>query len=479
MAKIFVPHRYQQHVIANSFWTKYLAIFADPGMGKTVMILRLLHNLKKRNKIKKPTLVIAPLRPCYTVWPKEVKKWAFSSNMTVRVLHGSNKLQELNKPADIYVINPEGVGWLFQVALKGKRNWPFDVLVVDESGKFKNPSSKRLGQMKNRLRRFSRRYILNGTPAPNSIMDLWGQFMIVDEGVQFGRKITHFREEFFHKTGYYGYKYEVNSDGHRDTIYRRAAHMCIVLKAEDHLKLPPLMFNNVIVELPKKAMMHYMEVEDELFTIIDSNELEVKNSAVASMNCRQIASGGLYHAPLEGEKPPASKNREWHLLHNEKDRALVDLVEETAGKPVLIAYEFHHDLVRIKKCLKAAFGIEPPHIGSGISVERGMELEILWNKNKLRYLLGHPQSIAHGLNLQDSACEDVIWYTPTWNLEWYMQYYQRVLRQGMKGRQLRVHHIVANNTVDLAVVARLNQKGVDQMSLKDALIRYREDKNNA
>lgn len=471
----FIPHKYQQHVIANAFWTKFLAIFADPGMGKTVMILRLIHSLRLAGKIKKPILVIAPLRPCYTVWPKEVKKWTFSQKMKVRILHGDNKLLELNKKADIYVINPEGVEWLFQKALKGKRNWPFDVLVVDESGKFKNPSSKRLKHMKNRLRRFERRYILNGTPAPNGVMDLWAQFMIVDEGAKFGKFITHFRDEFFHKD-YMGYNYILNTEESADIIYRRAAHMCIVLKAEDHLDMPPLVFNDVLVELPKKAMERYVEIEEELFTIIDGDELEVKNSAVASMNCRQIASGGLYHPTEEGMTPPPSDKREWYAMHNEKDKALVDLIEESAGKPVLVAYEFHHDLVRIKKAIKTNFGFIPPHIGSGVSAREGARIEDKWNKGRIRVLLGHPQSISHGLNLQESPCEDVIWYTPTWNLEWYIQYYRRVWRQGMVGKQLRVHHIIADNTVDLAVVARLGEKNDDQITLKDALISYRKNK---
>lgn len=474
--RIFVPHGYQQKAIATAWRTKHLALFLDPGLGKTVIMLWLYHILRRTGKVKKPMLVVAPLRPCFTVWPKEVKKWAFSKDMVVRVLHGANKVDEFHKPADIYVINPEGLKWLLQDQLKGVRNWPYDILVVDESGKFKNPTSKRLKTMKNRLKRFSRRYILNGTPAPNGVMDLWSQFMIVDEGKQFGRNITHYRNQFFHKSGYYGHEYKINNEEARDTIYRRASHMALVMRSSDYLNLPPITFNDITVTLPRKAMEYYLDIETELFTVIDEDELEIKNAAVASGACRQVASGGLYHPTPEGATTLPSKSRPWYDIHRAKDEAMIDLIEELQGKPLLIAYEFHHDLVRIKEAIKKAFKLKVPHIGSGVSTMQGAKIEADWNAGKLRVLLGQPASMSHGLNMQKSTCEDILWYTPPWSLEAYIQYYQRVWRQGMKGEVMRVHHIVAENTIDEIVVARLGEKNEIQDDLKTALIKYRMQK---
>lgn len=477
MSVTYVPHPYQRKSIATCMTSNYQALFLDPGLGKTSIMLRTFFNLKRRGQVK-AMLVVAPLRPCYTVWPKESKKWLFSRGLKTEILHGPDKLAALNRKADIYVVNPEGLDWLFNTALKGKRNFPFDMLVIDESGKFKNPSSRRLKLLKPKLKNFKRRYILNGTPAPNGFMDLWGQFLLVDEGHLFGSKITHFRNSYFHKTGYMGREWKITPPmaGEKPTeerILKRAAKICLVMQAKDHLDMPPLLMNDIFIQLPKKARLHYEEIERELFTEIDDNALEIVSSAVASMSCRQVASGGIYKPQIEGEKPIPSHRREWHSMHNEKDNALADLVEELQGKPLLIAYEFHHDLVRIREVFKKRFNYDIPHIGAGVSPKAGQVLEEKWNSNKLLALAAQPASIAHGCNLQESRCEDMVWYTPTWNHEWYQQFIQRVWRQGMKGTQFRVHHLIAENTVDEVVVARRSEKGRLEGNMKQALIRYR------
>ncbi len=470
----FVPHPYQIKAIATAVRTKFLALFLDPGLGKTSIILRMFVSLK-RNKLTKGMLIVAPLRPCYSVWPQEVKKWTFSRHLTVRILHGNNKLDELRRPADIYVINPEGLKWLFHIALKGKRNYPFDILVVDESGKFKNPDSKRLKILKPKLRKFNRRYILNGTPAPNGAMDLWSQFLIVDKGKTFGSEIKHYRGQFFVPSGYMGHDYKIASPESLQIIYRQAAKIALVMEAKDYLDMPPLTYHDIEVVLSSKARQHYDEIEKELFTVIDSDEFEIVNSAMSSMACRQIANGGLYHSTPEGQRPLPAKRRPWHDIHRAKDEALCNLVDELQHKPLLVAYEFRHDLLRIKQCLKKSFNLTVPHIGSGVSAAEGARLEIAWNAGKLRVLAVHPASAAHGINMQQAG-EDILWYSLTYSLEYYVQLIRRIYRQGMKGEHVRVHHLIAIDTVDEAMMSRLGAKAARQSSLKDALKAYREGK---
>jgi len=473
--KTFVPHMYQVSAIALGVRRANMAFFLDPGMGKTSIFLRILKNLQRMKKAR-AALVVAPLRPCYTVWPKEVRKWTFAMGMKVRVLHGPNKLWELSQPADIYVINPEGLKWLFTVALKGKRNWPFDVLAVDESGKFKNPDSARLRILRPRLGKFSRRYIFNGTPAPNGLEDLWGQFFIVDMGAKFGRTINNYRLQYFKKAGYKGKKFEIASDKHKDFIYRRAAHMCLVMEAKDYLDMPEIVFVERTVKLPEQAQRHYTEVEEELFTAILEEGVEIKNSAVATGTCRQITGGALYHPRKEGEAPIPQHRRPFWRLHDVKTEALIELIEELQGKPLLVAYDFHHEFVRIKEALKKAFRYDIAHIGSGVSPQQGVAIEAAWNKGQIRVLAGHPGSISHGLNLQEGPGSDICWFTQTWDREQYEQYIQRIWRQGHKGRCVRVHHLIAENTIDEVMMERLALKGRAQADFKTAVTRYRNSK---
>lgn len=473
----YVPHPYQLTAIASVVRHPEFALFLDPGMGKTSIIYRAVRSVMNRGQTK-GVLVVAPIRPCYTVWPKEQRKWGFARGMKVRILHGPNKEHELSQPADIYVINPEGLKWLFTVGLRGKRNWPFDWLVIDESGKFKNPTGKRLRLLRPRLGKFKRRTILNGTPAPNGIMDLWAQFFIVDEGKKFGRTVSNFQQQYFKKTGWKGKQWEIGGEEQKQNIFRRASHMCLVMEAKDYLDMPAITFPTREVILPEKAMRHYLEAEKELFTEIDGGEIEIKNSAVATMTCRQIANGALYHPTPMGEKPLPQHLRPWYHLHDAKIQDLLDLSEELSGKPLLIAYDFHHDLVRIREALMKEFRVKTiPHIGRGVSTEEGERLENLWNAGKLRWLLGQPSSISHGLNLQEGPGSDIYWFAQTWNLETYLQYIQRLYRQGFKGRCVRVHHCVAQNTIeDLVMIPRLQKKDKAQQDFKAAMREYRNSR---
>lgn len=473
--KTYVPHPYQMKAISLGVRRQNMAFFLDPGMGKTSIFLRILHNLQRMGQAR-AALVVAPLRPCYTVWPREVQKWTFARGMKVRILHGPDRLNQLAQPADLYVINPEGLKWLFGVALRGKRTWPFDVLAVDESGKFKNPTSKRGRTLKPRLEKFKRRYIFNGTPAPNSLMDLWGQFLLVDGGAKFGRAIGDYRNEYFKKGGYMGRQWEIASDKHKDSIYRRASGMCLVMEAKDHLDMPEIAFIERRIALPPAARQTYLEVEKELFTVIDDDGLEIKNSAVATGACRQVTGGALYHPTPLGETTLPQNRRPFYRLHDAKTEALIELMEELQGKPLLVAFDYFHELVRIREAVQRVLKFVPPYIGAGVSTEEGARLESEWNKGRLRLLLGHPGSISHGLNLQEGPGSDICWYTLTWDLEAYLQYIQRIWRQGFKGKCVRIHHLIAEGTVDEVMMARLGTKAKAQADLKLMLQHYRNSK---
>jgi SNF2 family DNA or RNA helicase len=471
----FHPKAYQLIAIAATIRKRFLALFLDPGLGKTSIILRAYLTLKKQRKTT-GLLVIAPLRVCYSVWPKEVKKWTFSRHMKVRILHGFNKTWQLSQPADIYVINPEGLNWLFNVALKGKRNYPFDMLVVDESSRFKAHDSVRLKILYKRLLKYRRRYILNGTPAPRGYVDLFGQFLIVDRGVALGRYITHYRKDYL-ESDYMGYNWTVRNKKCARRIQKKIAPISLVMEAKDHLDMPPLSFPIRWVEMGAKAYRHYHEAQRELFTEILTSErkiveLDLKNIAVATGMCRQLC-GGAFYEPLsleERERPPASKDRVWHELHDRKIESLLDLIDELQGKPLLVAYEFHHSLERIQKALKAR-KIKAPVINSYTTPGRGVAIENQWNAGKLQVLICQSESIRFGLNLQESG-DDLVWFDLTWSLDTFIQLVRRLHRQG-KTRAVRVHQICVRGTIERLMLRRIQDKHIVEQDLKQQLRRFR------
>lgn len=403
--------------------------------------------LKAKGLVNK-MLIIAPLRPMRKVWPDEIKKWADFADITYTIVHGGNKEAALAQDVDVYIINPEGVPWLFDV----KRKRPeFDVLVVDESTKFKNSSTQRFKALKPHLTSFSRRWILTGTPVPNGLLDLFGQIYILDLGSSLGRFITHFREEYFVPSGYGGYEWKPQHDAF-PRIIEKLAPLILQLSAEEYLQMPELVMRDLKVSLPLPSRRLYDELEKDFLVQMESGEeIIALNAASAGTKLRQIANGALY-----------TGTDTWKGLHDEKLEALSDLLEELNGHPVLIFYEYKHDAERISDLLGGA-----PNL-SGAVGQKFDSLVDQFNSGRIPYLLAHPASAGHGLNLQGS-CHHIVWFGIPWNLEYYDQAVARVYRQGQNSKTVFVYHIIAEDTKDEDVVKALNIKDRTQQTVLAAL----------
>lgn len=449
----YTPHHYQKEAIRFLIQQGQAGLFLDPGLGKTSCVYAAFKLLRQREMVKR-MLVVAPLRPAYSVWPQEAQKWYDFSLFKVRVLHGDNRVLDTN--SDVDVINPEGLQWLFG-EVKQRRTFPWEMLVIDESTKFKHTDTVRFKTLKPWLPRFLRRYILTGSPVPNGLLDLFGQIFILDRGHALGRYITHYRREFFDQTGFGGYEWRLR-DGSDEKIYERIKPLVLRQSAADHLNLPPLIENIVHVELPPTARKAYKQMEEQLIAEVESGVVTAATAAAAAAKCRQIANGGLYGA--EGE---------WHHIHHAKTEAVRDLVEELGGKPAFIAYEFHHDLERLKQAFPGA-----PHLGGGVPPAKARAIEDAWNAGQLSVLLAQPASVAHGLNLQGVGAA-VVWHSLTWDLEHDEQFVRRVWRQGQRERVV-VHRLVAKGTVDEVVLAALRRKDRTQRKLLESLKEYAKAK---
>lgn len=470
------PHAYQKKAVKFLLEHAAAALFLDPGLGKTSITLAAIKLLKQKKLLSK-VLLIAPLRVCHSVWPREIDKWEDFGQLKVVVLHGPNKDELLKQDADIYVINPEGLDWLLQVKKaktpSGKtkvdvdlRRWKalgFDTLVVDELSKFKHTSTNRFKSLKLVLHTFSRRWGLTGSPASNGLLDLFGQCFVLDQGRTLGQYVSHYRMQYF-LPSHDGFSWNIR-EGAEQEIYERLNPLALRMAADDYLDMPVLIENNIRIDLPESVRRVYDQLEDDLIAKIDSKIVVASTAAAASIKCRQVANGGIYLDPDIEKliKVPKSK-REWVNLHTEKVDALADLIEELQGSPILVAYDFAHDLGRLQERL----GKEVPYIGGGVSAKRSAELERDWNAGKLPVLLGHPQAMAHGLNLQEVG-HHVAWHSMTWDYELYDQFIRRVLRQGNKSKKVFVHHILARGTVDEAMLAATKSKRKGQNALFDAL----------
>src|SRR5262252_3865179 len=139
------PHQYQVDALKFMYQHCNAGLFLDPGMGKTSTTLALIDFLRTKKEVNR-VLIVAPLRPLYKVWPSEIKKWDQFKHLGYTILHGDKKDDNLNLIKDIYLINPEGLKWFF--ANKGLQKIKADMLVIDESTKFKDYSTARFKLLK-------------------------------------------------------------------------------------------------------------------------------------------------------------------------------------------------------------------------------------------------------------------------------------------------------------------------------------------
>lgn len=192
----FIPHSYQRYVIERMISDPCLGLFLDMGLGKTVITLSAINDLRFNRWVVSRCLVVAPKKVAEATWSHEAEKWDHLKHLRIIPVLGSAKkrIQALNTPGDIWVINRENVPWLVDYY---RNAWPFDMVVLDESSSFKNHQSKRFKALKMVRNRITRLVELTGTPAPNGLEDLWAQIFLLDGGARLGKTISSYRETFF------------------------------------------------------------------------------------------------------------------------------------------------------------------------------------------------------------------------------------------------------------------------------------------
>lgn len=447
MSESWKPHNYQIEALKFICQQPRCGIFLDPGMGKTSISLAGV-TFFRAQKIVDRVLIVAPIRPMYKVWPDEIRKWDDFKHLKYTILHGDGKDQALNEVSDVYLINPEGLKWF--MAVGGMAKIKANMLIIDESTKFKDSQTARFKLLKPHLRDFVRRLILTGEPAPNGYMDLFGQSYLIDQGEALGKFITHFRMRFFYQAGYGGYDYTLR-EGAAEEIQELLKPSVMRLAAEDHLEMPELIVQDILIDLPPEARKIYKEFEDDFLATIGDQTILTVNAAGKGSKCRQVANGGVYdenHISLQ--------------IHDAKTVAIYDLVEQLQGQPLLVAYEFQHDLARLQRVFPNA----PCLTGmAGTTLDRTIDD---FNAGRTPVLLAHPASAGHGLNLQGS-CYHVCFYGITWDLDLYSQFYKRVWRQGQKSNRVFLYRIVADKTLDKRVIRVLREKGATQSEFLNAL----------
>ena len=426
-------------------------LLGDIGVGKTIMALTAIQRLKMMGRTK--ALVIAPKRVCETVWPVEAAEWSHTCALDVRVATGTPAQREaaLTSDADVVCINYENLVMALRQHERDGLLSLFTVLVIDELSFFKNTNTQRYKIMRKHISTFNHRWGLTGTPAPNSLLELFPQTYLLDGGKRFGRTVTHFKNEYFMPVDRYGYRWEPRR-GTEEKIYAALADgLAFRVTARDHLEMPTVQPVTVSVPLPDSLMSIYRELARGQLIIVDGAEIFGASEAALGQKLQQLAQGRVY-----------DEDGGAHWVHDFRLTACKDLVSSIGGLPVMIAYHYRHDLDALKK--------EYPHAPVMSEAANAQELVNDWNRGRVPVLLVHPAAAAHGLNMQGGG-HHLIWYCQTWSLELHDQLIGRLVRPGQASDRVIVHYLVSPGTRDVEAVRVLRRKERTQRDLLDALER--------
>ncbi|WP_368250931.1 DEAD/DEAH box helicase [Enterococcus sp. 2201sp1_2201st1_B8_2201SCRN_220225] len=439
-------HEYQEYSKDWILDHPYCALFLDMGLGKSLTTLTAIDELLNTFEVIENVLVIAPLSVAEKTWSDEIEKWDHLNHLTFSKVLGSRqqRMAALDKKADVYLINRENVEWLVD---HYRKDWPFRTVIIDESSSFKSPSAKRFKALRKVRPMIERLVELTGTPSPNNLMDLWSQIYLLDQGERLGKTITAFRNHYFtpaSQNGHIVYSWAL-LPGAEEAIYKKISDICVSMKAKDYLNLPPRTNNVIEVELSSADWKKYKELERHYVLELDESDVVASNAATLSNKLLQMANGCIYDE--NGEAKP---------IHEKKLDALERVIEESQGQPVLVFYQYKHDLSRIQERFKQAKVLD---VSAG-DIKK-------WNEGKIPVLLAHPQSAGHGLNLQAGG-HIIVWFGLTWSLEFYQQANARLDRQGQQNPVI-VHHLVAKGTIDEDVMKALETKEVGQEALMAAV----------
>ena len=437
----YKPHNYQQFATDFILNQSICCLMLDMGLGKTVITLTALWQLALDSFDVSRVLVIAPKRVAEDTWPKELAKWEHLTGLTSSLVLGSaaERKAALQRKAFLYIINRENVAWLVK-----NHYWDFDMVVIDELSSFKSPKAQRFKDLK-KVRPKAKRVVgLTGTPG--NLMDLWAEIGILDMGQRLGRYIGGYRERFFlpdkrNREIIYSYK---PKQGAEEKIYSLISDICISMKAADYLNMPERIENRVEVSMNAKEEKLYQSFERDMVLSIGGEELDAMNAAALSNKLLQMANGAVY-----------GEDKKVISIHDRKLDALEDLVEAANGKPILVAYWYKHDLMRILKRFPEARVIDTSKDITD------------WNHGEIAIGLIHPASAGHGLNLQEGGCT-IVWFGLTWSLELYQQMNARLWRQGQK-HTVVIHHLITKGTHDEDVMKALEKKETGQSALIHAV----------
>lgn len=439
-------YEYQEEAIRRVTTSGQQAIFLKPGLGKTVIALTVLRDLGVSQAI-----VFAPAQVVeMDVWGTEAARWEHLESTTiVPVVGDAHRRLELLEQAShipncVCVLSYHNLVWYIKT-LRRRAEERWGAVIFDELSRMKSPGAKWFRGARNWLKNIPVRMGLTGTPVGNHLMDVWGEMYQVAGIKPLGGSFVDFKNKFFYPVDFHRWKW-LPLPGAQERIQSSIKPFAFSIAPENGPSQPLVKVNEIRMELPEKVRKVAATLQKQLRVELESKEeLLACSATVVAQKLRQFAGGAVYLGDHSIE-----------ILHDEKLKAVQEILEEQQGDPVLLFYEYRHEKSRLLEWFP-----QGKVLGETCTMAE-------WDAGKVELMVAHPQSMGFGLNLQEGG-STIIWYTLPWSVELWEQATARLARQGQKSKYVTSHVLLAG-PVDEMVLRVLRNKGRVQQEMLDSLV---------
>lgn len=402
-----------------------IALFDEQGLGKTKIVIDALCSSMKNGEIE-GVLVVSPMSLLYN-WELEVTKHSFLIPVVLKGTEREKRYKFLTG-ANFYITNYEAVIAELERIKRFCRSRKV-AIVLDESARMKDPSTK-TAQSLFKLRPYStKRIIITGTPVANKPIDLWSQFFFLDGGALLGDDFNEFKARYNEKNLYYSEALT----GLKNTVTEHSIRRC----KDEVLELPEKKFINTYVTLKGKQLELYSQLKEELKieiqdmegnTIID----EAENILKKLLRLTQIASNPVLIDKSYKEIPAKFSTLEGLL----KDLIIKD-------EKVIVWTSFVDNIIILKNKLKQ---YRPLIIYGDIPVkERADAVKAFQESEKNRIIIANPSAAREGLTL--TRANNAIYVDRNFNLVDYLQSQDRIHRISQT-KECKIFKLLAKDTID-------------------------------
>ncbi len=444
---------HQQATIDKLHAQPRVMITSDAGTGKTRCVLDYFAEFRERNPGAR-MLVVAPLSILEPAWGADIKEWQPGLDYAV-AYNGPARKKAFLSGASIVLTNHDAVKEIVKFPA-----WydSFTHLCIDEFTAYKNRETKRSEAMLKVAQTIPYRIIMSGTPDTNGILDVWHPTLILDGGERLGKRFFAFREKVC-TPKYNGFANEwVPKESAAETVAMQLSDINVRFKLEDCIDMPARTERTLEVELPKAAMQQYKLLASTKVLRVEGGTIKAPNAAVLVRKLLQVCTGAAYDA-------------EGNIIgvHEARYDLVMDLVEERAASIVAFNYTHERDyLVEQAEKRKISYGV----IDGSVPTKMRTEIVDGMQSGALRVVFGQPASMSHGLTL--TRAKTVIWCSPTYNAEHYVQFNARIYRKG-QNEKTEIIRIAAKDTWEPHVYKKLGVKVENMEQLLSLLKTENED----